>query len=151
MDVTARVKDLIRGVVESEGFELVNVEFERRGASSILRVYIDHSGGVTVSDCALISRRTEVLLDVEDVILSKYVLEVSSPGIERPLFAPEDYLRFMGKEIRLTTIDKIENRRKFKGVIENYRTDILSLDCEGEMVTIPFSNIRKAYLVYKFG
>lgn len=150
MDIAARVRDLIRGVVESEGLELVHVEFEGRGASSILRVYIDRPGGVTISDCALVSRRAGVLLDVEDIIPGKYVLEVSSPGIERPLFVPEDYSRFSGREIRLTTIDKIDNRRKFRGIIEDFSNEVLSLDCEGKTFTIPFNNIKKANLVYRF-
>lgn len=137
-------------MVESEGLDLVHVEFEGRGSSSILRIYIDSPTGVTVSDCAQVSRQSGVLLDVEDLIPGKYVLEVSSPGIERPLFTPEDYLRFKGREIRVTTRDKIENRRKFNGVIVDFLDEILNLDCEGRLIHIPFSNIRKAHLVYKF-
>jgi len=137
-------------MVESEGLDLVHVEFEGRGSSSILRIYIDSPTGVTVSDCAQVSRQAGVLLDVEDLIPGKYVLEVSSPGIERPLFTPEDYLRFKGREIRVTTRDKIENRRKFNGVIVDFLDEILNLDCEGQLIRIPFSNIRKAHLVYKF-
>jgi ribosome maturation factor RimP len=89
-------------------------------------------------------------LEEEDVIDSRYVLEVSSPGIERPLFKEEDYQRFVGKEIQLVTIEKIDDRRKFQGLIQSFSQGILDLELEGEICRIPFEKIRRANLVHRF-
>ena len=91
-----------------------------------------------------------VLLDVEDPISESYVLEVSSPGIERPLVKASDFERFKGQEIRLTTTEKIETRRKFVGFIRDFENRVLTLDCQGVLCEIPFEKIRKANLVYRF-
>ena len=150
VSVAARVESLIRKAVEAEGFELVHIEYRPEGGTSILRVFIDKVGGVNVSDCAAISRRLSVLLDVEDLISERYVFEVSSPGVERGLFKEEDYRRFIGKEIRLTTTDKIETRRNFVGHIRDFADHVLTLECEEHAFAIPFQKIKKAKLVYKF-
>ena len=117
--------------VEAEGYELVHVEYLPRGAASILRLYIDRPGGVTVDDCQHVSRHVSVLLDVEDLIPHHYVLEVSSPGIERPLFKQSDYSRFAGKEIRLTTNEKIEGRKNFVGLLHGISEGVVELESEG--------------------
>ena len=148
--VAAQAESLVREALEAEGFELVHIEYRTQGGASVLRVFIDKVGGVGISDCAKVSRRLSVLLDVEDPIAESYMLEVSSPGIERPLFKEADYQRFMGKEIRLTTTEKIEARRKFVGFIRDFENHVLTLDCEGTLYDIPFKKIRKANLVYRF-
>lgn len=149
MDVAAQVEDLIREVLAGDGVELVHVEYQPRGAASVLRIYIDKPGGVNLSDCERVSRHVGVLLDVEDLIPHHYVLEVSSPGIERPLFKEEDYQRSSGKEIRLETVEKVEGRKNFVGFIRDFREGILTLDCEGMAYRIPFVQIRKANLVFR--
>lgn len=149
-DVQARAEELIKGVVEEAGLELIHVEYEPRGASPILRIYIDKEGGVDISDCTEISRRVSVLLDVEDFIPTSYLLEVSSPGVERPLFKEGDYRRFQGKEIRLEATEKIENRRNFTGFIEDFSDGILKLQCDDRMYEIPYRLIKRAHLVYRF-
>lgn len=151
LNLEARVEKLVREAVEAEGFELVQVQAELRGGSpQVLRIYIDKPGGVSISDCADVSRQIGVLLDVEDFIPVRYVLEVSSPGIERPLFQEADYVRFKGKEVRLTTIEKIENRRNFVGLIRNFSNGVVDLDCDGKLYSLPFEKIKKANLVYRF-
>jgi len=150
MSVANRVERLVTGAVEAEGYELVHVEFLPRGASSILRIYIDKPGGITLDDCQRVSRHLSVLLDVEDVIPHQYVLEVSSPGIERPLFKQEDYNRFAGKEIRVGTFQKIDGRKNFVGILRGIDQGVVKLDSEGATYRIPFSQIRKANLVYRF-
>ncbi|MGH9342005.1 MAG: ribosome maturation factor RimP [Acidobacteriota bacterium] len=150
MDVASRTEELIRGVIESEGLELVHVEYQPRGASSVLRIYIDKSGSLSLQDCQRISRHVSVLLDVEDFIPEHYLLEVSSPGLERPLFSESDYKRFIGREIRLVTIEKIESRRNFKGVIRDFSEGRLKLEASGHVYDIPFQIIKKANLVYRF-
>ena len=148
--VAQRARDLIRTVVEEEGFELVHVEYAAKGSAPVLRAYVDRPGGITLADCAELSRRISVLLDVEDFIPTHYILEVSSPGIERPLFTERDYVRFSGQEIRLTSRDKIEGRRNFTGTIEEFRDGIVRLRCANQVYEIPFAQIKRANLVYDF-
>jgi ribosome maturation factor RimP len=150
MDVAARAEELLKSSVEAEGLELVHVEYQPRGASSLLRLYIDKPGGVTLSDCQRISRHVSVLLDVEDFIPNQYVLEVSSPGIERPLFKRADYERFAGREIQLVTRTKVEDRKNFTGVIHEVSDQELSLESEGRIYRIPLDVIKKAKLTYRF-
>ncbi len=150
LKLTPQIRELVREVVEDEGYELVHVEFASGGSTPVLRIYADRPGGITVSDCAELSRRVSVFLDVEDRIPGRYVLEVSSPGIERPLFSEYDYERFQGQEIRLTTAEKIGNRRNFTGTIEEFEGGVLKLRCEKGVYEIPFGMIKKSNLVYHF-
>ena len=150
MDVAAHAEGLLRDVVELDGVELVYVEYRPEGSPSVLRIYIDKLGGVGVQDCERVSKQASALLDDETFTLSRFVLEVSSPGIERPLFKEADYRRFVGKEIRLITTETIEDRRKFTGLIRTFSEGILKLEFDGEMYQIPFSKIRKANLVHQF-
>jgi ribosome maturation factor RimP len=148
--VAQRARDLIKSVVEEEGFELVHVEYTAKGSAPVLRAYVDRPGGITLSDCAELSRRISVLLDVEDFIPTHYLLEVSSPGIERPLFTERDYVRFNGREIRLSTREKIDERRNFRGTIEAFHDGIVRLRCAKRVYEIPFAQVKRANLVYDF-
>ncbi len=150
MDVAAHAEGLLKDVIEADGVELVHVEYRPEGSRDLLRIYIDKPGGIGLQDCERVSKQASALLDEEDVILLRYVLEVSSPGIERPLFKEADYRRFVGKEIRLITTETIEDRRKFTGLIRTFSEGILKLELDGEMYQIPFSKIRKANLVHPF-
>ena len=150
MDVAAHAEGLLRDLVQADGMELVHVEYQSTTSPCVLRIYIDKSGGVSLQDCTRVSKHASALLDEEDMIPRRYVLEVSSPGIERPLFKEEDYRRFVGKEIRLITTERIENRRKFTGQIRTFSEGILKLELDGETYQIPFSKIRKANLVHRF-
>lgn len=150
MEVTEKVEFLLRGAVEEQGLELVQVQYLSRRGSPLLRVYIDKPGGVTLEDCQTVSRQAGVLLDVEDLISDRYVLEVSSPGLDRPLFRVEDYLRFSGREVRLVTRQKIDSRRRFTGYIRELRDGVVELNCQNKTYQIPFGMIAKANLVYRF-
>ena len=150
MDVAAHLEGLLKDVVELDGVELVYVEYRPEGSPSVLRIYIDKLGGVGLKDCERVSKQASALLDDETFTLSRFVLEVSSPGIERPLFKEADYRRFVGKEIRLITTETIEDRRKFTGLIRTFSEGILRLEFDGETYQIPFSKIRKANLVHQF-
>ena len=150
MDLAARIEGFLRDVVEADGVELVHVEYQPERSPSVLRIYIDKSGGVDLKDCERVSKQVSALLDEEDMIPQRYVMEVSSPGIERPLFKETDYRRFVGKEISLVTTEKIENRRKFTGSIQSFSDGILELDFDGRTFQIPFGSIRKANLVHRF-
>ena len=150
MDIAARVEELAGGVVLAQGLELVHVEFLPKGKSAILRLYIDKPGGVNVDDCQRASRHLSLLLEAEDCIEQQYILEVSSPGVERPLFKAQDYRRFSGKEIRLLTHDKIEGLKKFTGLLKGFSQGILTLECQGGNYEIPLEKVRKANLVCRF-
>lgn len=149
--VEARIRDIIQAQVEEDGYELLQVEMRSEGGAPILRIYIDSPEGIGIEDCVASSRKIAVLLDVENPVEGKYTLEVSSPGIERPLFSANDFVRFQGKEIRLSTKNKIDNRRKFQGHIESFDDGILALSCEGRQIKIAYDEIKKANLVYDFG
>lgn len=150
MDIRALAEDLVRGVVEAEGFEFVHLEYQEKGAASVLRIYIDKPGGVNLSDCQKVSRHAGVVLDVEDLIPHQYTLEVSSPGLERPLFRAADYERFKGSEVRVLTFQKLDGRRRFTGKLLGLSGDNVELECEGRAVSIPLAEIKKANLVYRF-
>lgn len=150
LDIASRVEDLVRDAVETQGLELVYVQYEPRGATPVLRIYLDKPGGISIADCSQMSRQIGAILDVEDVIPTHYLLEVSSPGIERPLFTEQDYIRFEGEEIRLVTRQKIEGRRKFKGRIVSFQNARLELESDEETFSIPFRLIKKANLIYDF-
>ena len=150
LGVERRIESLIQELVSREGLEFVHVEYVPSGSSSILRVYIDKPGGVDLEDCSRVSRKVGVRLDVEDLMPEHYVLEVSSPGIERPLFREADYLRFAGREIKLQTHEKVDGRRNFTGRILAFSDGELTLECEGSNYRIPFSEIKRANLVFRF-
>ena len=116
----------------------------------MLRVYIDKKEGVNLGDCQKVSRQIGIQLDVEDLIPHRYTLEVSSLGLERPLFKASDYEKYTGQEIRVTTKEKLKDRRKFKGFLNNVVAETIELECNHDIVHIPLHNIRKANLVYRF-
>jgi ribosome maturation factor RimP len=145
--VMERVRTLLLPLFQAEGIELVDVEFRREGRGWVLRVYLDRPGGVTLDDCQRVSEQVGDLLDVEDLIDYPYTLEVSSPGLDRPLKTPEDFIRFTGRLVRLTTAAPIAGQRRFRGRLEGYREGqvILAQD-HGPIFLIPYEAILKARL-----
>lgn len=147
----SQAKELIRllqPVVAGLGYELVGVEWtsDTRGRR-VLRVYIDVEDGVTVDDCEIVSQQISALLDVEDPIPGSYLLEVSSPGLDRPLFTLEHYRRFVGHKVRLTLSRPKAGQRRFSGVIEGVAEDQVRLRTVDGTVSLPFEDIDKARLV----
>lgn len=150
-EILSRVKRLISPIIEAEGIELIEIQYNPRGGRSTLRLFIDKDGGVSIEDCERISREVEAYLDVEDIIPGSYTLEVSSPGLDRPLRRIEDYRRNIGKLIRLSTSSPIMNQRFFKGRIAGLKEESVRLSLErGKEVSIPFSEISKANLEIEF-
>jgi len=141
------ISDLLRPTVEALGLELWGIEHLSRGRSSLLRIYIDNQEGITIDDCERVSRQVSGILDVEDPLSGEYTLEVSSPGLDRPLFNFEHYGRFIGEIVNLRLRAPIDGRRKFKGVLEKAETDQITLTVDGELVHIPFLQIEKANIV----
>lgn len=134
-------------MVAALGYELVGVEHVPQGRHSMLRLYIDRDDGVTVDDCERVSRQVSALLDVEDPIPGEYVLEVSSPGLHRPLLNAEHFQRFAGHPVRLRLTQPMEGRRRFSGLLQGLRGDQVLLLVDGVEVALPLAKIDKANLV----
>lgn len=149
--ISATLTDLVESVVSPLGYELVGVEYIPQGKHSVLRVFIDSENGVVLEDCEKVSRQLGSVLDVEDPVKGQYLLEVSSPGLDRPMFKLDDYQRFSGQLVKMRLHDRQDGRGKVKGRIESVVGDeiTLSLD-DGEQITIGFENIDKANLVPEF-
>jgi len=144
---------LVRSVVESMGYELVGVEYFQRGkGGAVLRVYIDQlngdrTKGITLDDCGAVSHQLSGVLDVEDPIAGHYDLEVSSPGLDRPLFVAEHFERFRGHKVRLELTVVLDGRRKLVGSIAGLAGEKVLLEVDGETWEIPLGTIGSARLV----
>lgn len=139
---------LFEPVIESMGYELVGVEFNRGGGHGTLRVYIDRDSGVSVDDCAAISHQVSGILDVEEPIKQAYDLEISSPGIDRPLFKPADFERFAGQLAKIRLAAGLEGRRNFKGRLAGIADPgLIKIEVDGEIFDLPFADIARANLV----
>ncbi|MCU7939315.1 MAG: ribosome maturation factor RimP [gamma proteobacterium symbiont of Bathyaustriella thionipta] len=151
---TQELEDLLEPVVTSMDYEFVGLEFLSQGRHSILRIYIDteRGVGVGVDDCADVSRQLSAVLDVEDPIASEYSLEISSPGLNRPLFKLNQYAQFIGEEVKFKTIrPQLENgQRKFKGIISAVENDNIIFEIEDQMLTVAFADIDSANIIAKF-
>lgn len=145
-----RLTEMFKANVEDLGYELVGIEYIRAGKHSTLRVYIDHENGILVDDCAAVSREISALMDVEDPITNEYTLEVSSPGLERPLFSADQYAAFIGSEVKVQLRMPIQNRRRWKGVIASVEGEIICVNVDGTEERFALSNIQKANIVPKF-
>lgn len=142
---------LVRTAVEPMGYELVGVDFFQRSTrSSLLRVYIDHERGITVDDCTAVSHQLSGVLDVEDPIPGNYDLEVSSPGLDRPLFTPEQLQRFCGHRARVKLAAKLDGRRNFDGVLGELHGEVLNLDLGSEVRELPLDLIDTVRLIPEF-
>lgn len=146
------MEPLARRAAELAGCELVQAELCGSGHRTILRVTIDKPGGVGVQDCQRVSHELSVILDVEDPISGSYALEVSSPGLDRPLVKPEDYRRFAGRRVRLKTFGPIEGRRNFSGRLDGLDGEAVRLTLEDQRgISIPLGQVAKARLEADLG
>ncbi|RMH12901.1 MAG: ribosome maturation factor RimP [Gammaproteobacteria bacterium] len=142
------LRNLARQTAEGLGYEFVGIEYLTMGRDSLLRVYIDTDTGVTIDGCAEVSRQLSVVLDVEDPIPGNYTLEVSSPGLNRPLFSLEDYARFVQRRAKIRLRQMLDGRRNFKGRIEAVEADKVVLkDADGNIFHVPFCEIQKGHLL----
>ena len=150
--IADKVLSIINPSIEDLGYELLGIEYVPSGKHSILRLYIDSEYGIGVDDCEIVSRQVSAIMDVEDPITGQYNLEVSSPGIERPLFVVAHYMRFLGHDVRLRTFRPIEGRRNFTGAIGSVSEKSNSLELVTELgpVTLDLDLIEKANLVAHF-
>ena len=144
-----KLTEMISAPVEALGYELVGIEF-LRGRQSTLRIYIDSENGITVEDCADVSHQVSAVLDVEDPISVAYSLEVSSPGLDRPLFTAAQFAQFIGEEVSLVLRIAMQNRRKWQGIIKTVDGEMITVTVEEKDEVFALSNIQKANLVPHF-
>ncbi len=142
------LRRMLAAVVETMGYELVGVEFHARQDNALLRIYIDSENGIGLDDCQRVSHQLSGVLEVEDPITGRYTLEVSSPGLDRPLFEAGHFTRFAGSEVRVQLRELLEGRRKLVGRLLGMRDDdVVIVDGEGREWRVPLERIEKARLV----
>lgn len=145
-----RLQKMLEPVIEALGYEIVLLEFSPTSKSGLLRLYIDSPGGITIDDCERVSREVAAVLDVEDPISSGYRLEVSSPGLDRPLVTPAHFERFINEQARVQLIAPLNGRRRFVGWIRGVQDGKLHLDTKEGAVEIPLTEIDRARLVPEY-
>ncbi len=146
----AELEKIIRPAVEATGFEFWGLEYLAQGKHSVLRVYIEHENGIDVDNCAEVSHQVSGVLDLEDPIQGYYNLEVSSPGMDRPLFTEAQFALYQGQDVELRVATAVNGRRKFKGTIEQVEDGIIHVLVDGESYPIPCPQVEKAHLVVNF-
>ncbi|NPA72569.1 MAG: ribosome maturation factor RimP [Gammaproteobacteria bacterium] len=151
MSLEEKLEGLLKPTIESMGFELWGFEYMPAGRHSILRVFVEKPDmGINVDDCAAVSRQISAIMDVEDPITSAYMLEVSSPGMDRLLFTPEQYKQYEGQTVQIRTAIGVLGRRKFKGPLTAVRDTLVEMEIDGELYEIPFDIIDKTNVVAEF-
>ncbi len=145
-----KIREAADRIATSEGLEVVDIEW-KIGKQRLLRVFIDKPGGVSHKDCEAVSNQLSVILDVEDLVPGpRYILEVSSPGLDRKLVKPADYERFAGRLARISLEQPVEDSKFFEGRLAGYTNGVVKLDVKGRQIDLPFAAIRKANLVVEF-
>jgi len=150
LQIQRQVEELAETLVVSEGMELVDLEYRRQGPRWMLRLFIDKEGGVTIDDCANISKELGDLLDVKDIIPQAYVLEVSSPGLNRPLRKKEDFSRFAGRKVQLRLVTPMEGRKKIVGNLVGIENETVIVAAPEGRCSVALKDIDRANLVYEF-
>lgn len=155
-NVVTRVTEIAEKLAESFGMELVDVEYRKEGRAAVLRLFLDREGGVTLDGCAKVSRELSEILDVEDFIQEDYTLEVSSPGLNRPLKKATDYGRYLGRLVRVRTFELFPDdagnpRKTFTGKLLGLEEGVVRLQLtEGQTAGIPLDKVAKANLEFEF-
>ncbi len=150
------MENRLRPLVEEEDLELVELDFFEAGPASILRMYVDRAGGVTVDQCAALSKRISDFLDMEDLIPGRYILQVSSPGLDRPLVCGADFRRKVGEKVKVFLKEKVRGKTELVGKIKNFESENLHLMLqspstgldEGEEEIIPLVKVAKAQILF---
>lgn len=150
MSKQSQLEKIIRPAVEAAGFEFWGLEYLSQGKHSILRVFIEHENGIDVDDCAEVSHQVSGVLDVEDPISGFYNLEISSPGMDRPLFTEQQFAQYVGETVELRLSFPLNGRRKFKGTIEQVNNGQIELLVDGEKYDVSVQQVEKAQLIAKY-
>ncbi len=146
----SKLADMLTAPVEALGYRLWGIDYVQAGRHSTVRVYIDSDDGISIDDCAQASRQISAVMDVEDPIANEYTLEVSSPGVDRPLFNAEQYGMYIGEEVKVLLNMPVDGSRKLKGAVTKVEGQMLSLQVDGKDTLVALDNIRKGNLIAKF-
>ena len=138
---------IVRPVIEAEGYVYWGIEFNTYGRRALLRVFIDHPEGISLDDCSAVSHQLSGVLDVANFSNQPYTLEVSSPGIERPLFDPEQYGHYIGSKIQVRCFSPVSGRKRITGFLEAINDKVIKVKMDDEYINIPMEKIRKANIV----
>jgi len=150
-EVVSKIEEIAQRVAASDGLEVVEVEFKGGGRNQLLRILIDKPEGVTHADCEMVSQQVGTILDVEDVVAGHYTLEVSSPGVERKLLKPNDYLRFQGKKVKIVLREPVENQRHWEGTLAGFDGGTVSLEVgAGRSLRFPLNYVERANLKFEW-
>jgi ribosome maturation factor RimP len=141
-----KLAELVRPVVEGLGYELWELEYSPRRGHGMVRLYIDADSGIALEDCEQVSRAVSDLLDSEDPVPGQYTLEVSSPGVERPLSSQRHFAAFVGEQVFVELRDPVGGRRRFKGPLRSVGSNTIEVEVDGNGYALPISGIRKAHL-----
>jgi len=144
------VQQVVEPILRSQGFELVDVEYRREPQGWVLRIYLDREGGVTLDDCAEVSGEIGAVLEIKDLVSNPYVLEVSSPGLTRPLKKPEDFNKFSNRLVKIKLFEPLEGQKNFKGTLLGLEGEKVHLEIEGRVYELPLQRIAKANLEIEF-
>ena len=149
-EVVSKIEEIAERVAASDGIEVVEVELKGGGKHQFLRISIDKPEGVTHADCELVSQQVGTILDVEDVVPGHYTLEVSSPGVERKLLKPKDYIRFQGKKAKVVLREPVDNQRHWEGTLAGFDGGMVSLDVGGRALRFPLDHVERANLKFEW-
>jgi ribosome maturation factor RimP len=144
------ISQLIEPILDEMGVELVDIEYLSSHGRWIVRIYVDKDGGITVDDCARVSREIDEIIEIKNIIHHAYVLEVSSPGLNRPLKKEKDFKGAVGKKIKARISVPLKGRRHFTGYLTDFRNDTLYLEVENKPLSLSRRDVEKANLVYEF-
>jgi len=147
MSLKDEIERIVLPLTGDHNFELVDLEVKGKGPTTIVRVFVDRSGGITLDECSMLSEKLSVLLDLEDIFPHRYTLEVSSPGLDRPLVTEADFKRKIGENVKVSLKTLVDNKNEIEGKIEDFRDRKLWLESEGETRVIAFEKIEKARII----
>ncbi len=145
-EIIEKIERILAPILEEDCLELIDIEFRLSGKRWLLRIYIEKDGGVTISDCVKVNRELGRTLDIEDIVEHPYTLEVSSPGLTRPLKNINDFKRYIGKQCRIITMKQLQERNEFSGEIIRTTEDEVEIRGKIGVFTIPICDIKKAHL-----
>lgn len=145
-EITRRAWAELEAPLAEMGYEVVEIEFLQEGRRMILRLFVDKAGGITLDDCTAVTQLVSPLLDRSDFVSGEYFLEVSSPGIDRPVRKPADFARFVGEPIRVRAVEPVQGRRNFRGVLQGFDDGLIVVGCDGQAYSVHIENLAKANL-----
>ncbi|MDF2924682.1 MAG: ribosome maturation factor RimP [Paenibacillaceae bacterium] len=150
LQIKSAVENMVKPFLEENGFELVDIEYVKEGSNWFLRVYVDKDGGIDIDDCGRVSEFLSDKLDADDPIPVAYFLEVSSPGAERPLKKPADFVKAVGKQVYITTYEPVDGKKEFEGILESYSEEGLTVRAGKKTHQIVNTKVAGARLAVMF-